>query len=140
MPRLRSFEPDAWSTSRTDPVPSTRIKVPLTLEHIERATWSLHRNPVSLALRPLLNEESCATMYWNSDSPSPLYHDDDARIGIHVETRDGEQSYWLPLPVRATRALWRLRSCGIEAFQPLIMSLDVPQCALVANREPAPST
>ena len=139
MPRLRSFEPDAWSTSRTEPVPCSRIKVPLTLEHIEKATWSLHHNPVSVALRTLLNENSCATMFWNSDSPSPLYHDDDARIGIHVETPAGEVSYWLPLPVRATRALWRLRSRGIDAFQSLVMSLDVPQCALASNPEPAAS-
>ena len=133
MNRLRSFEPKPWTRDRTDPVPISRIKIPLTAEHIEEATWSLYHNPVSVALRPHLNEHTVASLFWNSDSFGPRYFDDDARIGIHIENADGESNYWLPLPVRATRAMWLLRSRGLPEFRPLTISLDLPTAALAAN-------
>ena len=138
MTRLRSFEPEPWTRDRTDEVPITRVRVPLTVDHIEQATWSLYHNPVSVALAPHLNEHTIASMFWNSDSFAPRYHDDDARLGIHIEHEDQESSYWLPLPVRATRAMWRLRSRGLPAFQPLTISLDLPTAALAPNPPPRP--
>ena len=133
MGRTRAFEPTPWSPSRTEAVPVTRARVPLTPKDIEEATWSLYRNPVSIAIKRLLNDRSCAAMFWNSDAPAPQHASDDARVGIHVETATGESSFWLPLPVRATRAMWRLRQGGIAAFMPLTMALDLPVMALPDN-------
>ena len=133
MHRTRRFEPDAWSRALTHAVSVSRVRVTLTRQDIEEATWNLYRNPVSIALKKLLNDRSCATMFWNSDSPAPQHPGDDARIGIHVETSTGESSFWLPLPVRATRAMWRLRQGGIAAFQPFTMALDLPLAALPSN-------
>lgn len=140
MHRTRAFEPAPWSQSRTEAVPVTRVRVTITSRDIEKATWSLYWNPVSIALKRLLNDRSYAAMFWNSDAPAPQHAGDDARIGIHVETTNGERSFWLPLPVRATRAMWNLRQRGIAAFTPVTMALDLPVMALLGNPSGSPAT
>ena len=56
--------------------------------------------------------------------------------GVYIETSDPEtgvtteKKYHLPLPVRATRAMWRLRTQGIETFKDFNMRLMLPAEAL----------
>ena len=137
MTRTRSFETSPWSHTPTPEVPVARIRLRLTVQDVEEATWSLHHNPVSVALHRLLKDQACATMFWNSDAPAPQYAGDDARIGIHISKENGEDSYWMPLPARATRAMWKLRCGGMPAFQPLTIALDLPREALAPNPAPA---
>ena len=121
----------------TPHVPVRRVKATITKEHIKAASWSLYHNPVSLALQEHLSRDACASLFWNSDGFAPKYPEDEARIGIHQEVNDPESGsfleelhYNLPLPRRATRALWKLRRQGIETFNPFIIQVDLPEAAL----------
>ena len=134
----RVFESSPWSSREITPeVPVRRILAHVSREHVEEATWSLYRNPISIALTPHLAERACASMFWNSDSYSPRYPEDDARVGVHLEIYDPEtghfveeHSYWLPLPRRATRAMWKLCCEGIYTFQPFNVALTLPTATL----------
>ena len=129
--KTATFEKEAWTPWDVHEVPAKQITVTITKEIVDEARWSRFQDPVSLAIRPLLNEQSCVQTFWNSDSWSPQGAHDDAKIGIHVEDRgQGELSHWLTLPRRATSAMWKLRSRGIEEFEPVTMKLTLPASAL----------
>lgn len=134
----RAFESSPWrSWEMTPEVPVRRILVHVSREHVEEATWSLYWNPIAIALKPHLAERACASMFWNSDSFGPRYSDDDARVGVHQEIYDPdtghfieELHYWLPLPRRATKAMWKLRCQGIDSFTPFNVALTLPTATL----------
>ena len=125
------FESDAWMPRDAHEAPARQVTVTITEEIVDQARWSRFYDPVSLAIEPLLNEHSCVETFWNSDSWAPRGAYDDARIGIHVEI-DGHDplSHWLPLSRKATQAMWKLRSKGLEHFTPVAMRLTLPVSAL----------
>ena len=135
--RTVPFESHHWNPASARPVPARRVTINISLEHVQEATWTRFRNPVSLALDPYLNEHACTDLFWNSDGFRPRYPEDDARIGIYQEVQnpetgayDQEAEYYIPLPRRATRALWNLSREGIEAFRPINMAIDLPLTVL----------
>ena len=135
--RLVTYETSPWSGSDSDTVPSRRITVHVSTEDVQQAFWARFQDPVSIALRRHLGDHACADVFWNSDSFGPRYPDDEARITINHESYDpatgtflNESQHCVPLPIRATRAMWRLRSKGIEHFHPFSMRIDVPEAAL----------
>lgn len=132
-----AFLTEPWSPRPPALFPARTVNVAVTKEHVEQGYWRRFRDPVSLAIREILAENACADLFWNSDSFAPRYHDDDAMIGIFVEVPPDEPSgrcveyaMHLPLPVRATRAMWRLRCQGIDTFRDFTMRLQLPVMAL----------
>ena len=127
-----TFERSAWRSWDTHEAPARQVTITLTEETVDQSYWSNYRDPVSMAIKPLLNDNSCVQTFWNSDSWAPMGSYDDARIGVHVETSGDreETSYWLPLPTRAALAMWKLRSQGLEGFKPVTMRLKLPVAAL----------
>lgn len=135
--KTRAFHRSAWSSDLTPEVPVKKVKISLTAEHVQAATWSLYNNPVSVAIRPHLSENAAVSMIWNSDSYGPRHAGDEAQIGIHIEAHDPEtgrfieeRDYYLKLPKRAQQALWKLRCQGLHFFQPITMTLELPAAAL----------
>ena len=134
MIRTTSFERDAWSSKLRLDVPVKRMLIPVTSEHVNRAVWGRFRDPVSMAIQAHLCEHACVEVFWNSDCFHPQYADDDARIGLHHEMLRPEidrlieerRNYWLPLPRRATAAMWKLRNSTIDEFKEFTMALDLP--------------
>ena len=137
MTRTATFESTPWSSDLTPKVPVSRILLEINAEHVSAAIWKRYQDPISLALRTHLCSHACATVFWNSDSFAPRYPDDEARIGIHLEVHDPETGrfdrelhYWLPLPRRAARAMWKLRCQGAQYFTPFRTILHLPKNAL----------
>ena len=130
------FETSPWRGWEKIQAPAKTILVEITQEHVSRGIWRRFQDPVSLALQEHLKENASAQVFWNSDSFSPRYYGDDARIGIYVENHDPESGetteneYHLPLPRRAEREMWKLRSRNIETFQTLRMRVTLPAEAL----------
>ena len=139
--KTASFERDAWRSWDRHEAPARTVTVTVTAEHVSQAYWARFRDPVSLAIRPLLNERSTVQMYWNSDSWAPMGAYDDARIGIHIEPERPEEgdeeegAHWLPLPRRATAAMWKLRSKGSAQYTPVTIKLTLPAAALKGSPE-----
>ena len=134
-----AFLTEPWSPHPPVMIPARTVNVTVTRQHVEQGYWSRFRDPVSLAIREILAENACVDLYWNSDSFAPRHHDDDAMIGIFVEVppdepggRCVEHAMHLPLPVRATKAMWRLRCLGIDTFRDFNMRLWLPAMALTA--------
>lgn len=128
------FEKSPWSTKHDHPVPAKTVTVQVTKEHVGQAYWRQYCDPISVAMTEILKEDACVQVFWNSDSFAPRYHDD-ARIGIYMESQDEEGNYsdtryWLPLPTRAARSTWKLRSKGIEEWEPLTFKFKLPAAAL----------
>ena len=48
----------------TETTPARRVRTVITREHVDRAHWSRFQDPVSLALRELLNEDTCVYTFW----------------------------------------------------------------------------
>ena len=148
-PATAMFETSPWSPRETIEVPARTIRVQVTQEHVGQALWTRFQNPVSIALRDHLQENACAQVFWNSDSFGPQDSGDDARIGIYIENthpengRPGskyplhgqttEDQYHLPLPRRATQAMWKIRSQGDSTFKPFTTILTLPAHALAAS-------
>ena len=136
MSKTATFEAKPWVASSEGEAPAQAIAIDVTQEHVDNGYWVQFRDPVSLAIKEKLGECACAEVFWNSDSFGPRYASDDARIGIHVEILNdygrciGERHYWMPLPRKATRAMWKLRSEGIETFEPFTMQLNLPADAV----------
>ena len=135
--RTVPFEASPWRASSARAVPAKRVTVEISREDIKEATWSRFNNPVSIALQEHLAQNTCADLFWNSDGFTPRYPDDDARIGIHQEVLhpqtgrlEREEHYHLPLPRRATRAMWLLRKDGIDTFSTIRMAVDLPTACL----------
>ena len=133
------FETSPWSPGERIEVPARTIRVQVTHEHVERALWRRFQDPVSIALREHLQENACAQVFWNSDSFAPQDSRDDARIGIYIEKTNPENGqttedqYHLPLPRRATQAMWKIRSQGHSTFKPFTTILTLPAHALAAG-------
>ena len=137
-----AFEASPWAPGERIDAPARTLRVQVTREHVEEARWRRFQDPISIALKEHLQENACAQVFWNSDSFAPLYPRDDARVGIYIESKDpqtgrtAEQEYHLPLPQRAARAMWKIRSQGAQAFRPFTTILTIPAPALAAsNRE-----
>lgn len=135
--RTAEFLTEPWSPHPPALAPAREVRVEVTRKHVDQAYWLRFQDPISIALRECLNEDTCADVFWNSDSFAPLYHDDEAMIGIYVEIapenndQPSEQhAFHLPLPVRAARAMWRLRNRGAEEFRDFTVRLTLPECAL----------
>ena len=130
----RTFETSPWSGDSIQ-TEATRVDVAITGNHVSRARWARHADPVSLAVNEILRDGACADLFWNSDGFHPRGHDDDARLGVHVEdpqAEGGEVHYWQPLPRRAERALKKLYVNGTEGFRPVTIRLYLPARALKA--------
>ena len=142
--KTATFEHDPWRTWETHEEPAKTVTVTITAEHVDEAVWGRFRDPVSLAIRPLLNDRSTVQMYWNSDSWAPMGAYDDARIGIHVEPAtpgtQEEEAHWFPLPRRATAAMWKLRQTGAEHFSPVTMRIKLPTAALKGDTDTGDDT
>ena len=136
------FETRPWSPGTHVRAPARSIIVEVTREHVNQAYWARFRDPISIALRDHLHPDASSDVFWNSDSFGPRYHDDDARISIYVEQTDPDTGrttdarYHLPLPTRATRAMWKLRKQGVDTFQTLRMRVRIPTAALPPPQEP----
>ncbi len=135
-PATAMFETSPWSPGERIAAPARTIKVEITQDHLEEARWRQFQDPVSIALREHLQENACAQVFWNSDSFAPQDSRDEARIGIYIENKDPENGqstedqYHLPLPRRATRAMWKIRSQGASAFKPFTTHVTLPAQAL----------
>ena len=135
-PATAMFEASPWSPAERIEAPARTIRVQITRQHVEEARWRRFQDPISIALRDHLQENACAQVFWNSDSFAPKDSGDDARIGIYIENRDPEngrtteEQYHLPLPRRATQAMWKLRNQGDATFTPFKTILTLPAKAL----------
>ena len=134
--RLITYEESPWDPTTIQAL-AKRFLIHVSRQHVEEGRWTRFADPVSLALQVHLSDRSCAEVFWNSDGFGPRYPGDDARIGIHHEVSDPdtetfvtENHYHLPLPRRATQAMWKLRRHGIHSFQPFTMAVYIPQEAL----------
>ena len=131
-----SFEREPWEPWNNVWASSKQVDIIIMRKHVEFGMWSQFRDPVSLAIKEQLNGHSCAQLFWNSDGFRPQYHNDTARIGIHTEIYDEdkkcirEDSFWIPLPQRTTRAMWKLYKEGIDSFKPVTMRTKLPVVAL----------
>lgn len=138
MARTASFEKDPWTSKLRLDVPVKRMLIPVTVDHVNKARWIRFWDPVSVAIQDYLCEHACAEVFWNSDGFRPRYASDDARIGIHYERRRIEpdklvyesKNYWIPLPRRATTAMWKLVNGTIDDFEKFTMALDLPTLVL----------
>lgn len=130
MSTMAKFKESPWSTSPPIEIPSKYLIVDVTADHVAQSIWTRFMDPVSIALKEKLNDCACADTFWNSDSFSPSHTNDDAYIGIHVEASDKEYSYYVPLPTRATKAMWKLRTQGCHTFKSFKIRIPVPLIAL----------
>ena len=130
------FEESPWRATTARTAPARRVTVEVTRAHVESARWRRFQDPVSLAVHDHLADHACAEVFWNSDSFGPRHAQDDARIGIHVETQDqdgtvnGEEHYYTPLPRRTARAMWKLSQEGIDTFRTFRTAVQLPLAAL----------
>lgn len=130
-----TYETSPWSRDTHD-AEARKLTLQVTQDHVDRARWIRFNDPVCQAVNDALGENACTELIWNSDGFHPRCHDDDARIGIHVEITDPatgrttEYSYWQPLPRRAERALKKLYNRDARGFQPFTMRIAVPAAAL----------
>ena len=135
-PPTAEFERSAWQAWDTVHTPARQVDITITKEHVDRALWGRFHDPVSLAVEPVLQKNACVQVFWNSDSYRPLHAQDDARLGVSVEIQDDtghttrEESYWVPLPRRATRAMLALARRGPDNFTPVTMRVKLPTIAL----------
>ena len=135
-----TFESSPWSSQEPVVAPAVGVTVRIADEHLRQAGWSQYRDPVSLAINEILNEDALAQVFWNSDSWIPRYPEDDARIGVYVWHEQGRREYWQPLPTRATRflhqmarhdVLWKLRTGRVEEWpEEVSMRVKLPVAAL----------
>ena len=132
---FKQFELEAWSGARemTEPLDTKRLKFTLTQEHVDRAYWRQFRDPVSECLNEALDEHPAVQVFWNSDGWFPRYPDDDAYVGMSVETLDGELSIWQPLPRSAERAMKHLALRG-KCDVPVTFQLDVPTICMRSEK------
>ena len=117
-------------------VPVKRLTLNVTADHAEQAYWARFRDPVSLALRELLNDHTAVCVLWQSDGWRPRYSDDTADIHLDMELHDdngnfaGELHYELPLPRRATTAMKRLAGLSRGRFEPTTSNIHIPTAML----------
>ena len=113
-------------------VAAQRTAVAITWDHLERAVWRQFHDPVSQALRELLNDHATAYVFWQSDGWRPRYPDDEADVRLAMEVQDdegrytGQLLYETRLPRRATTAMKRLAGVSRGQFSPVAMSIDIP--------------
>ena len=119
-----------WGPLHENKILSKYITVAITNEHIDKSVWRRFMDPVSIALNEYLNDYSCADVFWNSDGFAPYDAQDDAYIGFHIENPTNEYSYYTPLPLRATKAMWKLRKNGQNNFDQFKMRVPIPLLAL----------
>lgn len=141
QPRMITYEDSPWDPAGFHQAPARRVTVHVAQTDAEGAAWTRFDDPISRAIQRHLSEHACADVFWNSDSFGPRHPTDDARITIHQDCYDpdngllvNEFSHSLPLPTRAARAMWRLRTLGIAQFRPFNMRIDLPLEALANTR------
>ncbi len=130
MSTIAKFEESPWSVLPPIEIHAKYLSVDVTTEHIAQSKWTRFMDPVSIALKEKLNDYSCVDIFWNSDSFSPSHANDDAYIGIHTETSDKEHSYYVRLPTRSTKAMWKLRTQGERTFKSFKIRIPIPLIAL----------
>ena len=113
-----------------------RVSTIVTVDHVENGRWARFRDPVSLAIRELLNENSCCDVFWQSDGWRPRYSDDEADIGIYTEIYDEngkfikEMCYKVRLPRRAEKQMRRVAGVSSGIFEPVPIAVDIPVMSL----------
>ena len=127
-----TFETESWGPETIE-LPALSITLDLLEPEPEGNPLRRFHDPLSRALREICNENTCAEVFWNSDSFVPRYPSDDARFGIFIEIyEDGkfqkEMQCWQPLPRSADQAMKRI--ANHQPWQPTRTRIKIPLLAL----------
>ena len=135
MPKTRHAAADFRSAARdtrSQEVPVKRVRTVVTGKHVDQSHFRRFHDPVSTALRSLLNDDTAVCVHWQSDGWRPRYHDDEADIHLYLEVHDdagayiGELHYQTRLPRNMERAMKRLAGITAGPFEDTAMVIDIP--------------